>query len=157
MLGWDRYRFDKKRIRRCYVKFVFSHPVGSVGHKCIPVGPRRETLMHYSSCSGGTSTDSIKSASGSVTRTCAFSSGGIYGSCRAFGCIQGTKCRCTIFHVRVGLLQIRQVSRQDTLRRTYIFASGGICESRRAFRSVRGTKHRHTIFMLGWDWYGFDE
>jgi hypothetical protein len=32
MLGWDRYRFHKKLIGTRYVKLVFFHPVGSVGH-----------------------------------------------------------------------------------------------------------------------------
>jgi hypothetical protein len=31
MLGWDRYRFDKKRARIRYAKLVFLHPVGSAG------------------------------------------------------------------------------------------------------------------------------
>jgi hypothetical protein len=25
MLGWDRYRFDKKRVRACYAELVFFH------------------------------------------------------------------------------------------------------------------------------------
>jgi hypothetical protein len=32
MLRWDRYGFDKKRIRTCYAKLMFLHPVESVGH-----------------------------------------------------------------------------------------------------------------------------
>jgi hypothetical protein len=32
MLGWERYRFDKKRIRACYTELVFLHPVRSRGH-----------------------------------------------------------------------------------------------------------------------------
>jgi hypothetical protein len=32
MVGWDRYVFDKKRIRTRYAELVFSHLVGSVGH-----------------------------------------------------------------------------------------------------------------------------
>jgi hypothetical protein len=29
MLGWDRYRFDKKHFRTLYAELLFSHPVGS--------------------------------------------------------------------------------------------------------------------------------
>jgi hypothetical protein len=32
MLGWDRYRFDKKCVGRCYAVLVFLYPVRSVGH-----------------------------------------------------------------------------------------------------------------------------
>jgi hypothetical protein len=32
MLGWDRYRFDKKCAGTCYDELVFFDPVGSVGH-----------------------------------------------------------------------------------------------------------------------------
>jgi hypothetical protein len=32
MLGWDQYRFHKKRDRRRYIKHVFLHPVGFAGH-----------------------------------------------------------------------------------------------------------------------------
>jgi hypothetical protein len=32
MLGWDRYGFHKKCIRRCYTELVFLHLVESVGH-----------------------------------------------------------------------------------------------------------------------------
>jgi hypothetical protein len=31
MLGWDRYKFDKKCFRTRYVELVFLHPVGSAG------------------------------------------------------------------------------------------------------------------------------
>jgi hypothetical protein len=33
---------------------------------CISEGPKREIAMHYFSCSGGTSTDLIKSALGHI-------------------------------------------------------------------------------------------
>jgi hypothetical protein len=32
MLGWDRYRFNKKCVRTCYVELVFLHLIGYVGH-----------------------------------------------------------------------------------------------------------------------------
>jgi hypothetical protein len=32
MLGWDRFRFNKKHIRRRYTELVFLHPVGAVAH-----------------------------------------------------------------------------------------------------------------------------
>jgi hypothetical protein len=32
MLGWDRYRFDKKLFRTLYAKLLFSHPVVSTGN-----------------------------------------------------------------------------------------------------------------------------
>jgi hypothetical protein len=32
MLGWDRYRFDKKRVGTCYAELIVLHPVGYAGH-----------------------------------------------------------------------------------------------------------------------------
>jgi hypothetical protein len=32
MLGWDRYRYDRKHIGTGYVEIVLLHPVGSMGH-----------------------------------------------------------------------------------------------------------------------------
>jgi hypothetical protein len=32
MLGWDRYGFDKKRVRTRYAELVFLHSLGSEGH-----------------------------------------------------------------------------------------------------------------------------
>jgi hypothetical protein len=32
MLRWDRYGFDKKRVRTRYGELVFLHLVGSAGH-----------------------------------------------------------------------------------------------------------------------------
>jgi hypothetical protein len=32
MIGWNVYRFHKKRVKICYAKLVFLHPVGYAGH-----------------------------------------------------------------------------------------------------------------------------
>jgi hypothetical protein len=32
MLGWDQYKFHKKRAGTLYAELVFLHPVGYVGH-----------------------------------------------------------------------------------------------------------------------------
>jgi hypothetical protein len=31
-LGWERYRFDKKRTGTCYAEILFLHLVDSAGH-----------------------------------------------------------------------------------------------------------------------------
>jgi hypothetical protein len=66
----------------------------------------RETSMHYFSCSSGLGADSTKSTLGHVMSNMCFASGVICGSCSSFWCVRGTKCRHTIFHARVGLVQI---------------------------------------------------
>jgi hypothetical protein len=102
---------------------------------CILVHPACETLTHYFSCSCGTGTDFRKSALGHVMLNLCFYiwwdptgqvvhcsvSSGICGSCSAFRCIWGLKCRCTIFHAHVGPIQIPQKVHQDTLRQTCVF------------------------------------
>jgi hypothetical protein len=73
MLGWDWYRFHKKRARTHYVNLVFLYLVGSAGH-----------VVHFSA-SGARNVDalfftlgwalcgSIKSATGHVTSNKCFS------------------------------------------------------------------------------------
>jgi hypothetical protein len=90
MLGWDRYGFDKMLARTRYTKLVFLHPVGSVGHLVHSVCPGGETSKHYISCSGGPGAVSIKSAPGTLCRTCVFASGWIYESHGAFQCVKGS-------------------------------------------------------------------
>jgi ABC-type uncharacterized transport system permease subunit len=67
----------------------------------------------------------------------------IYGSCSAFWCIRGTKCRCTIFHAWVCLVRYPPKACRDTLHRTCVFSS---CGSRSAFWCVLGVKCWRTIF-----------
>jgi hypothetical protein len=69
--------------------------------KCIPMGPGHEMSAHYFLCLGGSGVVSIKSAPDTVRRVCAFASGRICGSCSAFRCFRGAKCRCTIFNAQV--------------------------------------------------------
>jgi hypothetical protein len=80
--------------------------------------------MHYFSCSGGTSTNSIKITPGQVTPNLCFAFGGICGSHIAFRCVRGAKRRCTIFHAQVGPIRIPQNVHRDKLRRTYVFLVG---------------------------------
>jgi hypothetical protein len=53
----------------------------------------------------------------------------------------------TIFHTRVGPVQLAEKVRRNTLRQTFVFASGGICRTRSVLRCVRSVKRRCTIFL----------
>jgi hypothetical protein len=59
-------------------------------------------MMYYFSCSGGTGTDSTKSALEHVMPNLRFSTYGIYGSRSAFRCLWGVKLQWNIFHARFG-------------------------------------------------------
>jgi hypothetical protein len=72
MPWWDQYEFHKIHTRTRYVELVFLHPVGSAGHIVYSGVSGHESLPHYFSCSGGTGTDSTKSASGHVTPNLCF-------------------------------------------------------------------------------------
>jgi hypothetical protein len=49
MLGWDWYRFQKKRAETCYAKLFFLHPVGSAGHlvHCIAFGTQNVNALFF--------------------------------------------------------------------------------------------------------------
>jgi hypothetical protein len=70
------------------------------------VHPGRETSMHYFSSSGGTDTDSRKSAIGRVKPNLCFCMGGICGSRSALQCVWCVKHRHAIFHAHVGPVRI---------------------------------------------------
>jgi hypothetical protein len=128
-----------------YVKLVFLHSVGSMGHIVHFSSPGHETSAHYLSCLGGRVWFVEKARRDTLCQTCVFGSGGMCGSGGAFRCIRGAKRRCTIFHARVALVRIPQKSCQDTLRQTFVFASIVNCGSRSAFQCIRGMKRRRTI------------
>jgi hypothetical protein len=110
------------------------------------VHPRCKTLTHYFLCSGGTATDSTKSASGHVTPNSGF--------CIRWGlwvmyCISVLSGRETLTHYfssSGGTGTDSKKACRGTLRRTCVFALGGIYGSRSVFRCVHDVKHRHTIF-----------
>jgi hypothetical protein len=90
-------------------------------------------------------------------RTNVFTSCGICGSHSAFRCIQGVKCQQTIFHVRVGPLQIQQ-NRTGTRYAELVFlhplgSMGHVVHS-----SASGVRNFYTLFfMLGRDRFGFNK
>jgi hypothetical protein len=72
MLMCDRYSFDKKHVGIHYVELVFFIQWDLWVTECIAVRPGCETSTHYISHSGGTGTDSTKSAPGHVTPNMCF-------------------------------------------------------------------------------------
>jgi hypothetical protein len=96
MLGWDRFRSHNKRAGTSYAKLVCLHPVGSAGHvvRSGLSGARNvDTLFSFPF---GPSVDPTKTYWETLHQICVFASGGIYGSCSAFWCVEGTK-RDTLF------------------------------------------------------------
>jgi hypothetical protein len=87
MFGWDRFGFNEKRVRTRYAELVFWHPEVRSGH---------ETSTH------GAQQTQQKDDRDMLRQTCVFVSVGICGSRSAFWCVRGMKCRCTIFHARLG-------------------------------------------------------
>jgi hypothetical protein len=98
MLVWARCGFQKKHSERHYVKLVFLYLMGSIGH-----------ILHYSA-SEARNVDALcfilgwarcgfhkKTPRETLSQTCVFVFGGIYGACSAFRCVRGAKRRCTIF------------------------------------------------------------
>jgi hypothetical protein len=102
MLRWDQYRFNKSTLGHVTSNFSFCIRWDLRVAYCIPVHPSHQTPTHYFSCSGGPSTDYLKSASRHITLNLCFCICWIYGSRCAFRCIRGVNHRCTIFHAWVG-------------------------------------------------------
>jgi hypothetical protein len=102
------------------------------------VCPRRETLTHYSSCSGETNTDSIKSALRHITPNFYFLHPlGSVGHVVLFGASGPRNVDALFFMLRWD---------RDTLHQPCGLSSDGIYGSPSAFWCIWSMKHRLTIF-----------
>jgi hypothetical protein len=99
MLGWKRYGFDKSVSGHVTLNFYFCIQGDLRVPYLIPVRLGFKTSSHYFSCLGGIDRHSTKAHRETLCRTCAFPSGGIWGSCGAFRCDWGAKHQRNIFHV----------------------------------------------------------
>jgi hypothetical protein len=85
----------------------FLHPVGFAAHVVHSSASGVRSSMDYFLCGGGPGAFSIKKPrQDTLCPTCVFVSGGICGSLGAFWYVQGANCQHTIFHARVGPVQI---------------------------------------------------
>jgi hypothetical protein len=157
MFGWDRYKFNKNASGHVTPNLCFCICWDLRVTECIPVHPGRETSTHYSSCSGGVSSDSTKSTPGDVMPNLYFC---IMWDLRVTLCIPfhpGHETSKHYFSCSGGPCVVSIKSTAGHVLPTCVFVSGGICGSRSAHRCVQGVKHQHTFFMLGWDRYGFNK
>jgi hypothetical protein len=127
MLRSHRFGFHKKRARTPYDELVFFHPMGSVGH-VLHSDVQNIDILFFMLDWDQHRFD--KKQWDTLRRTCVFASGGICGSRSAFRCM---KRRLTIFHARVGPVQIPRKAHQNILHQTCVFPSGRISGSLSAF------------------------
>jgi hypothetical protein len=129
MLGWARCSFHEKCTGTHYAELMILHPMGFAGHVVHSVAFGLQNIDALFFMLGwGQYGFHEKRVGTRYVKFVFFSSSGICGSRSAFRCVQGTKCRRTIFKSRVRLIPHR-----DMLRRICVFASSGICGSCTAF------------------------
>jgi hypothetical protein len=105
--------------------------------------------MRSFSCSGGTCTDSTKSALGHVRPNLGFCSRWDLRVTQSILVRPGHEMSTYYFSCSGGSGAISIKMPWHTLRRTWVFASGGICTSCSAFWCIRAAKRPRTIFH-GW-------
>jgi hypothetical protein len=145
MLGWDRYRFNKKHVGTCYAELLFFHPLRSAGHVVHSVAPGHETSTHYCSCWWDRFGFNKKRAETRYAELVILYSMGTAGHVVHSGAF-GVRNVDALFFMLGGPDAVSIKTCRETLRRTCVFSSGGISGSRIAFRCVRGMKRRHAIF-----------
>jgi hypothetical protein len=101
-VGWDLYGYGKMRAWTPYPKHVFLHPVGSAGHVVYNGASGAQNVHAMFFMLGWDRYEFDKKRVRTRYAELFFTSGGIYGSCRALLCVRGTKHQRTILHSRVG-------------------------------------------------------
>jgi methionine aminopeptidase len=133
MLGWDRFGSHKKRTMIRYVKLMFLHLVGSVGHIVHSGSSRAQNVDTLFFIPGWAQCKSHKKRIETrYTKLVFLHPVGSMGHVVHSGA-SSARNEHTICHSRLGPTQIPQKACRNMLCRTCVLASGGIYRSRSGF------------------------